>query len=194
LFQRKIKLLDIGCAGGHSVWQFNQQGHAACGIDGSDYRKIRNMPEWNIEPNLFTCDATKPFQIYQDGVPACFDVITAWEFMEHIHVTDLPQLYQNVLTHLTSDGIFLGSICVFDQARCDRTKGVEWGPKDEYPDKNFHHQNMWPREIWWKHLEERFDIRWDLVDFFGKHVVRGPGVHCGEDCTVNFYLQRKNNA
>lgn len=192
LFQRKIKLLDIGCAGGHSVWQFNQQGNLACGIDGSDYRKLHNMPEWDKEPNLFTCDATQPFQIEYDDEPANFDVITAWELMEHIHLKDLDGLMDNIKFHLLMDGLFVGSICVFDQDRCNRTKGIEWGPSDEYPDKFFHHQNMQPREWWWNYFENNgFEIRWDLVDFFGRNVVRGPGVGCGEDCTVNFYLQRK---
>ena len=154
LFQRKIKLLDIGCAGGHSVWQFNQQGNLACGIDGSDYRKLHNMPEWDKEPNLFTCDATKPFQIEfwnkdkEDWIDTLFDCICLWEIFEHFREEDLPQVFNNIKTHLEPNGIVIGSICVFDQERQEKTKGIEWGSSYEYPDKFFHHQNMQDYRDW----------------------------------------------
>lgn len=191
LYPKPLSILDLGCAGGHNIYQHNLQGDDACGLEGSDYRKTRNMDEWNKETNLFTCDITKPFIIdkwdilYQCFISSKFDCISMWECLEHLKEEDLPQLYSNVKQHLKSNGVFLGSICVFDEERRKRTYGIEWGP-------NMHHQTIYPREWWWEHFEKNgFKIRWDLVDFFGKNVVRGPGVNCGEDCTVNFYLEFK---
>lgn len=213
LYPKPLSLLDLGTAGGNNVLQHNLQGDNACGLEGSDYRKVRGLPEWNKESNLFTCDITKPFQIYQSKKDECtnlligakFDCISMWECLEHLKEEDLSVLYTNVKNHLKKDGIFLGSICVFDQERCDRTKGIEWGRSDEYPRGNlddgpwrdqplFYHQNIKPREWWWYNFEQNgFKIRWDLIDFFGKDVVRGPGVGCGEDCTINFYLELLKN-
>lgn len=203
LYPKPLSILDLGCAGGHNIMQHNLQGDDACGLEGSDYRKVRNMPEWNIENNLFTCDITKPFQIesevsyFKTWWSKQFDCISMWECLEHLHEKDLSQLYLNIKNHLKPNGLFLGSICVFDQARCDRTKGIEWGPSDEYPNgghghSHFHHQNMHPREWWWEHFQTNgFKLRTDLVDFFGQNVVRGPGIGAGTDCTVNFYLELK---
>ena len=39
-----------------------------------------------------------------------FDVISCWEVLEHIAEKDLSQLIENVKKHLSSNGVFIGSI------------------------------------------------------------------------------------
>jgi len=110
-----LTFLDLGCSGGGLVLDFILRGHAAYGVEGSDYSLRAQRAEWRLLPNnLFTADITKPFTVSGESSEArvqC-DVITAWEVMEHIATEDLPQLFANVLAHLKPDGIFVGSIAL----------------------------------------------------------------------------------
>lgn len=199
LFPYKIKLLDIGCAGGASVKSFIDQGHEAIGLEGSDYRKSRRMPEWETIPdNLFICDVTRPFEILRNGEPVKFDVITAWEFLEHISTTDLPKFYKEIKKYLAPGGGWIVSICVFDEERSRKTYGIEWGEKEKFSNVNcghglgLHHQNCVPTEWWIKNLEENgFKLNWDKLNHFKESnaFVRGPGIEASEDCTINLYIE-----
>jgi SAM-dependent methyltransferase/gas vesicle protein len=116
LFNRPLNFLDLGCSGGGLILDFTLRGHKAIGLEGSDFSLLAQRAEWRLLPNnLFTCDLTKPF-ILRDKATAevmKFDVISAWEFLEHIAKDDLPQLFENILLHLSDDGIFVGSIATF---------------------------------------------------------------------------------
>lgn len=182
IFNRKISLLDLGCAGGHSVYKFNHHGHDACGLEGSDYRKRRSLPEWDIEQNLLTCDVSKPFIVSKIDSEDLhkFDCVTAWELIEHIKESDLNVFFSNIKNHMHSESLFIGSICVFDEDRRQKTHGIEWG-------EGMHHQTIYPREWWYKYFTSNgFILDNNLLSYFGRDVVRGPGVLCGEDCTINF--------
>ena len=205
LYPRPLSLLDLGTAGGHNIWQHNLQGDNAVGLEGSDYRKVRGLPEWNIESNLFTCDVTKSFQL-QDNIDgewkdSLLDVITAWELIEHIHKNDLEQFYTNVREKLKPNGAFIVSICVFDDEKATKTRGVEWGPSDEFPDGNmksgpwrdqplFYHQYICSREDRYKEVEEHgFKINWEKLAHFEGQFVRGPGIGCSFEDTINLYME-----
>ena len=109
--ERSITLLDIGCSGGAFVRQMLDDGHIAVGLEGSDYSKTLHRGAWGIIPNmLFTCDVTKPFRLYLNGKQMLFNVVTAWEFMEHIQKKDLDQLIRNVMKHMAPGGIWIMSI------------------------------------------------------------------------------------
>jgi Methyltransferase domain len=112
VFGRKIRLLDIGCAGGGLVLDFLLAGHFALGLEGSDYSLRTQRACWRLIPNhLMTCDATRPFRILDPSRQAMrFDVISAWEVLEHIREADLKQFFENVRSHLTEDGIFAASV------------------------------------------------------------------------------------
>lgn len=114
--QRTLRVLDIGCAGGAFVKTMLEDGWDAIGIEGSDYplkNSLFNWPELHGK-NLFTCDATKPFDI-KIGYEYCqFDLITAWEVMEHIAEKDLSQFLTNVDDALAPDGLFVCSISSVD--------------------------------------------------------------------------------
>lgn len=106
----KVRLLDLGCAGGGLVRSILQAGGFAVGIEGSDFSKIHRRAEWGVIPDwLFTADATEPFQLH-NGKPLKFNVITGWEFLEHISKEKLPTVLENIKKHATEDAIFVGSI------------------------------------------------------------------------------------
>ncbi len=109
---KQIAILDIGCAGGRFVRETIDDGHIAVGLDGSDYSKREGRAEWRTIPEyLFTCNVTKPFQLFSNGKPMFFNAITAWEFMEHIEERDLDQLIKNITKHMATDCILIMSIC-----------------------------------------------------------------------------------
>jgi SAM-dependent methyltransferase len=116
---QKVKLLDIGCAGGGLVKSILDAGGFAVGIEGSDYSQKVGRAEWaTIPDHLFTADATEPFALFEQSPsgerrPLRFNVITAWEFFEHIADAHLAGVVENILRHLAPGGIVLASIATF---------------------------------------------------------------------------------
>ncbi len=135
-FKRKIRVLDLGCAGGQMVIDFNNAGHLAIGLEGSDYNERYGRFNW---PNghLFTCDISRPFQMMTK-----FDLITCWETIEHISCERLVVFVENVLKHLADDGLFLVSAAPFPY----RYRGADY------------HQTVWSIDEWKSYLSNYFDI------------------------------------
>jgi SAM-dependent methyltransferase len=132
IFGRPVRHLDLGCAGGGLVRDFFDAGHYSVGIDGSDYSKRTRRAEWRVIPDhLFTADIAKPFQV--SGEP--FDVITAWDVLEHIREGDLPLLFDNIVRHLAPGGMFVASVATFPDE--DPASGARW------------HVSIRPRS-WWE--------------------------------------------
>jgi hypothetical protein len=113
-FQKdSLKFLDIGCSGGGIVFDFLLKKHFAIGIEGSDFSLKAKRANWRVIPNhLFTCDATKEFKILENTSQkqTRFDVISCWEFFEHIPKELHGDVFNNVKNHLNPEGIFIGSI------------------------------------------------------------------------------------
>jgi SAM-dependent methyltransferase len=115
----KLKLLDIGCAGGGLVKSILDAGGFAVGIEGSDYCLKTRRAEWATVPDhLFTADATEPFALFEESPaggrrPLLFNVITAWEFFEHIAEPQIAGVVENIRRHLAPSGIVLASIATF---------------------------------------------------------------------------------
>ncbi len=141
-----LTVMDLGCAGGQTVVDFHNRGHKAMGLEGSDYSiltKRANWPEYHGK-NLFTCDVTKPFTVLWDGEPVKFNLIMAWEFLEHVHDDELPYFLENVVRHMANDGVFVGSIF------------IPQGPK---PIGSIDCHNIyWPRDEWMQKLGEFFHV------------------------------------
>lgn len=104
-------MLDLGCSGGQLVADFRAIGWDAAGLEGSDFSLKNRRANWSTLANvaLFTCDITKSFRISLGGNPAQFDLITAWEVLEHIPEASLPQLFENIVHHLKPGGVFIAS-------------------------------------------------------------------------------------
>ncbi len=106
-----ITVLDIGCGGGSFVKTIIDDGNDAVGLEGSTHPRDRELVGWlSVPDNLFTCDVTHPFILHiGDYTPFQFDVVTAWEFVEHIEEKDLPQVWENIHAHLRWGGFFIMS-------------------------------------------------------------------------------------
>lgn len=137
-YKRHLAYLDLGCSGGGMVLDFFQNGHEAFGIEGSDYSQQRGRASWGLIPDLLaTADITKPFDMLtDDGQPQRFDVISAWEVLEHLPTQDLPQFWLNVQNHLLTDGIFIASV-----SNVDDVDGNE-----------SYHPTIQPREWWFDRI------------------------------------------
>jgi SAM-dependent methyltransferase len=157
-------VLDIGCAGGGFVKEVSEFGHLAVGLEGSDYSQRHRRAEWATIPDrLFTCDCTKPFSMSfeENGntSPALFDVVTAWEFLEHIKMEDLPTVFRNIAAHLNPEtGIFVASVnlhaCGIENHEYHATVQPEW----------------WWRDVFRKH---GFFVIDRALDYFNEDWVRG---------------------
>jgi hypothetical protein len=163
LSMHRLRVLDLGCAGGGFVKSILDDGGFAVGIEGSDYSKIRRRAEWaTIPDNLFTADITEPFQIMElerdnRWYPAVFNVITAWEVLEHIPADRLTDVAGNIKRHLTRRGVVIMSI----SPNQDVVRGVSL------------HQTVAPRD-WWirKFWDLGFRQHDDMLSYFGRNWVR----------------------
>jgi SAM-dependent methyltransferase len=115
----RLRVLDIGCAGGGFVKSVLDAGGFAVGIEGSDYSRKHRRAEWATIPgHLFTADATEPFRLLEttngQDRPLRFNVVTAWEFFEHIAEEGLAGVVGNIQNHLDRPGIVLASIAPYE--------------------------------------------------------------------------------
>jgi SAM-dependent methyltransferase len=165
----RLKILDLGCAGGGMVRSFLDDGHFAVGLEGSDYPLINQIGEWpTISRHLFTCDITKPFRLSDSltGEALLFDVITGWEVMAHIAEESLPALLANISRHLAPGGHLIFSIATF--LDWDTRTGIKW------------HVTVKP-EDWWINVfrSAGFGVSPEHPFTMGDYV-RGSG-HCRGD-------------
>lgn len=132
--------LDLGCSGGQLVADFRSLGWLAVGLEGSDFSLKHGRANWPALAggNLFTCDVTKPFKITVNGQPAKFHLITMWEVLEHIPTQNLPQLFDNIVSHLENGGYFIASTT----SAPDIHDGVDL------------HQTKWTNDQWRQWLSE----------------------------------------
>jgi len=165
---RKINVMDIGCAGGQLIVDFANRGHNAIGLEGSDYdikHGLHNWPSY-YKNVLWTADLTKPLRIEnEDGERVLFDIISAWEVVEHISREDLPAFFDNVLDQLKPDGIFVSSVNMGPDTR-----------RDEHGNLHVLHQTVFP-EAFWKE-----------VLLAGRDVSAYPFQTVVRNCTNSFYM------
>jgi 2-polyprenyl-3-methyl-5-hydroxy-6-metoxy-1,4-benzoquinol methylase len=159
-----FNLLDIGCSGGGFVKEINSLNVNSIGVEGSDISQKMKRAEWaTIPERLFTCDATKPFTIYQDEEKMNFDVVTAWEFFEHIEKDDLPGVMNNINSFTNKGALLICSVSNFpsphDGVELHRTReDKEWW-------LDFYKQHNYERDV---NIELYFNnqwVRWGTYNF-----------------------------
>ncbi len=113
---KAINYLDLGCAGAAIVESMFNKGHNSFGVDGSDAQKKQGMNSWGrIPERLFNADITEPFHFVDEETKETFkfDVITAWDVMEHLYEDKLPGFCNNLKSNLKPDGVFICGIADF---------------------------------------------------------------------------------
>ena len=157
--RNKIKALDIGCSGGQLTIDFCMRGHDAIGIEGSDYSAKNFRANWPSYYNnkLFTCDAVKPYEVVRvdNNEKVYFDLVTAWEVIEHIKEEDLDCFFGNITAHMKEGSIFCGSISVIE----DVIEGHAL------------HQTVQPKEVWRSEILPKYFST--VEEFPFKNKVRG---------------------
>jgi len=169
--RRRLRVMDLGCSGGGFVRSMLDDGHDAIGIEGSDYSARTRRAEWRAIPErLFTADVSEPFVVAKEHEQAEFDLITAWELLEHLREESFKVFCSNVLRHLSRNGLFIASVCTSPDA--------QW------------HQTVRPR-TWWLEMFDRFGLENhpEIVQWFGSQFVRGR--RFGAPCSFHVALAHK---
>lgn len=153
-FGKKISYLELGCAGGSIIDYMVNQGHDAYGIDGTDHPLKIGRPAWlkHYNSRLFTCDLSKDFQV--SDAPE-FDVISSWEFMEHIEPDRLDFVLSKVHSLVSKNGIVVFGIST---SVCD------------------HHKSIFSEQTWKENILSRYFDVYDYPfnhryreDYYGNH-------------------------
>ena len=139
----KVNFLDLGCSGGQLVIDYINKGHLGVGLEGSDYSVVHKRANWPkyYNKNLFTCDVTKKYELFENNEPIKFDIISAWEVIEHIAEEDLPSFFKHISDNLSTGGIFCGSIST----------------KEEVLEGYKLHQTVWDELTWYSNFKNILD-------------------------------------
>ena len=136
----KVNFLDLGCSGGQLVIDYINKGHLGVGLEGSDYsvtHKRANWPKY-YNNNLFTCDVTKKYELFENSEPIKFDIISAWEVIEHIKPDDQKSFFTHISNNLNTGGFFCGSISM----------------NVEILEGHTLHQTVWNEKTWYENFPE----------------------------------------
>ena len=154
---KPIKVLDLGCSGGGFIQSIIEDGHIGVGVEGSDWSKNLGRGAWNKITTLFTADITKPLTVYEGSEMMKFDVITAWDVLEHIKEEDLFAVVNSILNHLKPKGLF---ICSIDEEE-NAVNGIHL------------HQTIQPKWWWENRLLDIGKSNKELVKYFNNQFLRG---------------------
>ena len=127
---QRAAFMDLGCSGGQLVVDFAKIGWTSVGLEGSDFSAKHQRACWKEYHNrfLFTCDIGKPFEINTKP----FDIITAWQVLEHLEIESLKGVCRNIQNHSRPGTIFIATT----SAASETAKGIEL------------HLTQWPAEKW----------------------------------------------
>jgi len=187
-----LRVLDLGAASGYLVSDFLKRGCLTVGLEGSNWPVINQVDNWTKlhNKNLFTCDISKPFQILESEKEVKFDLINAWEVIEHIAPENLATFAKNVYNHLSDEGIFAFSLSPwFEPSKVDKKT-------------NLHLSHEIKKKSQWEEIFNNFEFIGPLSEQYdsGYHYIfnyryRGK-VREAEGSTHTFWstLKKKNNA
>lgn len=150
-----INCLDLGCGGGQLILDLNSrhQTKICVGLDGVS--GMLGRENWKSTSGiLYNADLSKPFQVSNDDENLKFDLITSWEVIEHIRPSDLLTFFNNVVNHLSDDGIFLCSIAMFPDTRDEN--GYHQDCREYNPNTKQYvlHQSVFNKEEWMDILKD----------------------------------------
>jgi len=183
VFNKKFSYLDFGCAGGQAVVELYKIGHLSCGIEGSNLDIMLNpeISKNNVNYNwatykdkcLFKADFTKPFELYnKKNEIEKFDILAAWDVLEHLLPKDIPNIIQNIKKHMHKNSIFIAIISTTN------TEG----------DINYH-QCVKDRE-WWIDIFSKYNM-YDIGFTMVASPRQGPPYAAFNETDVAFIFKNK---
>lgn len=108
--------LDVGCARGDVALDMARIGWTAVGLEGSDYNLVNGRWPKDYDGVLFTCDVGQPFLVveyrrtrHHDRLDhlISFDLITAWQVLEHLDLARIKTLTKNIAQHSKVGTMFI---------------------------------------------------------------------------------------
>ncbi len=94
---RPERVLDVGCGVGNLVKSFHEAGVKANGLDISEAAVDMSR----VKSDLAVCDVTAEAFPFADGT---FDLVTSFEFVEHIPDAGVRHVYKEIARVLTPNG------------------------------------------------------------------------------------------
>jgi SAM-dependent methyltransferase len=166
-----FSLLDLGCAGGHFVSECVERGINSAGIEGSDWSQKQGRGAWRIHGDkLFVSDITKPFSF-----DTSFDVITAWEVVEHLTEDGVGSFFQNAANASSQNTLLI----ISTTSEPDFVNGVNL------------HQTMKGHEWWIKAARKHgWENSTKLVKYFSPQWNNGS--RWESDSAFHFVFHRKS--
>lgn len=113
--EEPLRVLDLGCSGGGFVRDLHDVGCIAVGIEGSDHSRRLRRGEWPMLDGvaLFTADITREFTVMGavngSSSPLQFELVTAWEVLEHLPESSIPAVCRNIARHVAPHGFVVAS-------------------------------------------------------------------------------------
>lgn len=139
--------LEVACAKGYFVLEARARGLNVVGVDLSEYAISKALPE--VQPHVRV--GTVLDLPYGDGE---FDVLVAWEFMEHIPEEDLGRAVREML-RVTRPGAYL----IYRIGISDPSPAVSGATYEQHDHSHFHEvPSSWWRDDFasrgWDHLSD----------------------------------------
>lgn len=166
--KEKISVLDLGCAGGQFIVDFIEKGHDGVGLEGSSHVLFgAGKKNWEkyLDSNLFLCDISEEYQLYNSDDLYKFDYIHSEEVFEHISEDRIDTMLQQIKKHLKPDGICSFGIALFSDIRNEQGENISEEEIINYSGKIFKlHQSVFPAN-WWKNkiLDNGFELLKDGI-------------------------------
>jgi len=148
--KKSFSYLDLACAGGQTVVDVYEMGNVACGVEGSDLNKMLNSTRWGPtyiggtekksgaenwrkykDVCLFKADITKSFDLLDaNDEIVVFDIITAWDFLEHPLPNEIPFVLDNVVSHMHAESLFVALVNTVHGTHHRCVQNKEWWLKE----------------------------------------------------------------
>lgn len=125
---KPLFILDLGCSGGSFISDCINDGHLALGFEGFHIYKKYGILDWHkYQNNFHLLDITKPWEILYNGKPIQLDLITSWEFMEHLNEIEVKFVIDKISQYLKPNGYTIHSISTDPNESCHLTiQKKEW--------------------------------------------------------------------
>jgi len=182
--EQDARHVDLGCGAGNVVRRMQAQGWRSHGLDISQDAIAAAHPD--VREKLICADVTK----LPPEETGAYDVVTAFDFLEHIYLQEVPAMIQGIKGLLKPKGLGVFIICTRGDGEQDWT--IERGD-------TFTRANSWllasghvtiRRWAWWakEFVERGFRLRSDLAYLFQVLRDEDPVMHTADSWRPRNFL------